>query len=148
MPNTLWTRPEAVMPDYALETTRPTPLSTPPVTHPHICPPGQPGGRTGTVGRGGVQVWPMRARGPPWSSALSPENTSLLPTHGRGWAQVLIFLPPASRPSHPKGHPARKPSSWGMGSLDPGLGGRKESRPELQKPQRPAKETSAPPDSI
>lgn len=104
----------------------------------------------GTVGRGGVQVRPTRALGPPWSYTTQPLE-HLTPAHSwlGGWgAQTLIALPPANRPSHPKGHPARKPSSWGMGSLDPGLGGRKESRPEFQKPQRPAKETSAPPDSV
>lgn len=77
----------------------------------------------GTDGRGGVQVRPMQTLGPPWSYTTHPLE-HLTPAHSwlGGGAQVLIAFPPANRPSHPKGHPARKPSSWGMGELRPWAG--------------------------
>lgn len=99
----------------------------------------------GTDGRGGVQVRPMQTLRPPGPHHSPPEHLTPALWLGGG-AQILIAFPPANRPSHPKGHPARQTWLLGHGSLD--LGGRtRKERPEFQKP-RPAKETSAPPDSV
>lgn len=61
--------------------------------------------------------------------------------------QILTAFPPANKPGHPKGHPAQKLSSPCVGGAKT-LSWAEEKRLEFQKPQCPAKETSAPPDGI
>lgn len=64
-----------------------------------------------------MQVWPTLVLEPSLSHITQPLE-HLTPSHSQLGVgeQISIALPPAYRPSHHKGHPARKPSSPGMGS--------------------------------
>lgn len=134
------------------------------VTYHHTCPQGQPGGRWTLLDGGwGYRYEPGQGQRRPCPQGPTPEQPSkaqptlpnsscpsilVLPAGGgRGWLQILTALPPANRPGHPMGHPARKLSSLRVGGAET-LSWAEGKRLEFQKPQCPAKETSAPPDGI